>query len=364
MHYIFMLLSLFVVHALNAQQPNCDDLFVAGEYDRVVEQCEDQLNKNDYQRFQWRTAQLFSKVSPQKFEEIFFIGHMFSKMVYEHKTGKKINTNLEKYYIDQAYKDIKDLNLANHPEAQLLIAKIYYTSEKILKKPEQWSDGLSQDNEDFQQYYIDNIKSAADTNPANTQANFLLGKESIKYKHVEGDPNGVYREISNKQLYPYLVKAAEQGHEFAQVWVDAVNHWHAHLKKLNNSAKTGSPGALYRLGMNTLAEVEEEPARYEQALPFFEQAYKKGHQPSLLSLSMIYRNLQMGEQYVEILHALAKRNDADAMLRLGDYYFCQGDKGSAKTWYQNAQSNNNPLAQYSLDDLQTSMKPYGGCGDF
>ncbi|KAA3640321.1 MAG: sel1 repeat family protein [Proteobacteria bacterium] len=364
MNYIFMLLSIFVVHALNAQQPNCDELFVAGEYDRVVEQCEDKLNKNDFQRFQWAVAQLYSKVQPQKFEEIFFIGHMFSKMVYEYKTGKKLNSNLEKYYINEAFKNIKSLQITNQPEAQLLIAKIYYISEIILQKTEQWSDGSSKDNGDYQKYFLDNVKSAADANPANTQANFLLGKESIKYKHVEGDPNGVYREISNKQLYPYLVKAAEQGHEFAQVWVDAVNHWHAHLEKLNNSAKSGSPGALYRLGMNTLAEVEEEPARYEQALPFFEQAYKKGHQPSLKMLSMTYRSLRMADQFVETLHALAKRNDAEAMLKLGDYYFCQGDKDSARTWYQNAQSNNNPLAQYALDDLNTSHSPYAGCGEF
>lgn len=367
MKYFFLILILFTVLALNAQQPTCDELFMVGEYDQVVVNCKDKLDKTDYQRFQFNTAQLFSKVSPQRVEEIFYYGHMLSKLFYEYKTGKKLNSNIEKYYIDEAFKSIKPLNIKNRPDAQLLIAKLYYISEKVLKPSDNYSSDRTDrhsEKQDFEKYFIANVKSAADADNDNTMANYLLGKESVEPKHVEGDPNGVFYVVKNKKLFPYLQKAAAQENEFAQMWMTGIKNWNAHLKKLNSSADAGSPDALYKLGMDALLEANDEHEDLIKALNYFEKAYANGHQPSLKWMSNIYQRLNMSDKFVESLHGLSKQNNADAMLKLGDYYFCLHDKQKAKEWYLKAKANNNALAQYALDDLKTAHLPYEGCRYF
>ncbi|WP_395375154.1 hypothetical protein [Marinicella sp. W31] len=74
-----------------------------------------------------------------------------------------------------------------------------------------------------------------------------------------------------------------------------------------------------------------------------EQAAQQGDVPSLLALASIYkRKLSNESKYVEALQRAVKLKNTQAMIDLGDYYFCKKLRTKAKGLYQQAKDSGNP----------------------
>lgn len=96
-----------------------------------------------------------------------------------------------------------------------------------------------------------------------------------------------------------------------------------------------------------------------KALPYLERAYSNGHDPSGISLSFIYSLFVGRDKSMALLKDMAKRNNSDAMVRLGEYYdtyfsdFGYDPPKDAKPhssfqWYKKAAELNNASAMHRL----------------
>ena len=343
-----------------ATQAACLEMFEDGEYSKVINACEKLKKDSTDLGFAVLASQLFSQVSEEKIDQIFYSGIDTGIDGYYSKNGEPTYTNLEKYYIREYFSEMAALAEKGHSQARALTAKMHFIDSLIFSRS-RYSGLNGKKAKDFQMYYIKNLEHLLKENPNDVEILFLLGQQGVKLQMVQGDWRTIYYQIVDQEYYTFLKKAEEMGDPRAYYINQGVKRWNDHVGHLEKKASTNNTAALRELGYSLLHDGAT-TADYEQAIKLLEQAAQQGDVPSLMALASLYkRNMKNETKYVSTLQRAVKLNNTQAMIDLGDYYFCKKLKAKAKMLYQQAIEAGEPLAETALQGLQHDSEPIYGC---
>ena len=159
---------------------------------------------------------------------------------------------------------------------------------------------------------------------------------------------------------------ATNGHAHAQLYLAEMyksgqgvsSDYDAGHAMMLSSAENGNAEAAYRLGLQH-DRIFAEKDSLEKAIPWYEQAAKKGHKKALGRLAELYK-IESGEfankeKYLHWLHKAAEANHADSMYELAFLYnngtVIEADHGEAIRLTKGAAKYGNAEAQFNLSRM-------------
>jgi tetratricopeptide (TPR) repeat protein len=340
---------------------DCGKLFDQDQYKEVIKTCAIREAESQELQFMVSLSRFFIEISFQRLDFLFYNG----SPMYEIARGEKLFKNGEEKALKFHHERLQKFAEMGYPFAQLVVAKIFYINETIIRR----MDGkvtlpnyLKHHTQRMKQGYISHLESYIQANPDDVEVLFLLGKQGLKAENAGFRPDKRYFSIVNKQYYSYLIKSFELGHPEAQVLIDGVDNWQQHLKTENKEAEGNDVESIYAIGLRHYYNKKNQPNRLELAIEYFNKAADLKHILSLVMLKTIYsRDLPDGDKYLETVKSLVSLNHTDSMIVLGDYYLCREEKLKAKKLYEKAKSLGSPLAQVAIEDLEIDGEPSSGC---
>jgi len=346
----------------------CETSFQKKQYNKIVKNC---LNlEEDSQKAQLfkATAEILDKITYDRIESIFDYGEadpLMAKIYYK----KKLYTNLEKHYLQEAFNKLKGHSEIKTEFISLLYAKIAYInimyfqiSEGGVSSSKTWE----QENEFKSKIYYPNLEKYIQANPNDKEALYLLGVEGLRPEYpVKNTSQDTYSNVINKKYFGYLNRSAELGFYKSKKALAAVENWVSYTKKLRKIAESGDKVALFKIAEKQydtyLDSNKQRSDLLDKAIIDFDKSQALGHRYSLVMLINIYRYDKPNKRrYSELLQKYVNIYDAGFMER-GDLYWCDGNKEKAKEMYVLAQEKGDPFASYSLEDLKTKKLPIEGC---
>lgn len=361
MNQLFLLMAMFSsTKHYSAEQ--CFQLFDKQKYSSVIQNCSTIKNSLKKLKMALDLSNFFLKVPYQRLNEIFHLGFEGQEL-YEIVSKKKLLTYQEQSILFNYYSTIKDYQSLDEPLVYLLSAKLFYINEYILKQNQYSSFDESKFLKKKRVEYLDNLENYIKKVPNDSEALFLLGKEGIQLVTLLLDTKKNYYKVLDKHLYSYLVKANHLNYPMAKKYVKGVEDYNKALLRLKNEANSNNPDALYEMGEIAYINYKtENKESLNQAITYFTKAAKMNHLESIKALSDIYENeLHDYDKLLELQLKLAKLGDVDALISLGDYYFCNKKINLAKKLYEKAEKLNHPLASIALEDLKYNGEPSQGC---
>lgn len=372
---LLLILIIFFTNAIvaitQANMEKCEDAIQRIKEKEIVNNCMDLVGDLPRIKTYNAIAQLLNKVSLKRIDEIFDFGEadpLASKYMY----NKKLYTNLEKYYLKQAYASLKKHSEFNLAFLDVLFAKISFINVMYFQISESgvFNNKTIELEKNFKsKSYIPHLKRYLNTNPNDKDVLFLLGLQGIKDTFVQNqNPMILYSKVVNQELFKYLKKSATLGFYKAKVALIKVSNWEKYTSQLTKTANSNNKNALYKLGMlnyNNYIDSQYKQQDYlEKAILNFNKAQLLGHKDALKTLiSIYYRDKPNKSKYTELLKKSVNKF-SDGYLYLGNLYWCNGDKSKAKEMYiksKNKGGINATEANYSLEDLTKLKEPYNGC---
>jgi len=191
----------------------------------------------------------------------------------------------------------------------------------------------------------------AESGDANAQAN--LGNLYL---------NGTLATDDYKQAMPWLILAATQGHVEAQMQVaNSLQHGRGATKNeqqafhwIQLAAKAKHPQAQVALGLCYL-HGQGVPKNAELAISYFADCAKAGNTEAMYQLAQVFLNEgphHKPDEAQSLLHMAAENGHALSMFTLGKLYragtVLPKDDSKALYWYSQANSQDQPEAEYEL----------------
>lgn len=184
-----------------------------------------------------------------------------------------------------------------------------------------------------------NNLSAIKALSAFVKSKMVDGKMPIKYGHylsyVEAD---------------WKLNKKDPKHHYAiyQQWLNIVEQSLQNPQKLPTNALLDIATAFengYYLGKNA-----------KTALKLYQIAAKRNSPQGLYKTGELLFDDEQGLA-LNYLYKAAELKSSDAMLKLGDFYGCSGNKQQAEKWYKQAIKAGNEYAEDELESLQSDGKP-------
>ncbi|MCM1220139.1 MAG: relaxase MobL [Lachnospiraceae bacterium] len=304
----------------------------------------------------------------------------------QYQLGQLYLKNEEMKDIDKALDYLKQAEEQDNSYLKYNLGRIYLDNEEIMDidKAISYLSDAAEDNNPFAAYTLANLYSKNDFIVSDKEVAEQWYKMAFEgFSALESDQNtkvsdsvlynlgimhfnGLGTEQNIEKAIDYLVKAAQDGHEYAQyklgkIYIDGEgvkqNAEYASLW-LKASAEQGNQFAQYQLG-KIYYEEEYGLKDIYKSITYLEQSAEQGNQFAQYQLGIIYlkgddvdRNIKLAYNY--LLQA-TDQNNQFAQYQLG-MIFVKGeltntDYGKAISYFEQSAEQGNQFAQYQLGKL-------------
>jgi len=372
------LISILITFIVNAS-PNlqlktiqkCEEALKKQQQNKIVKTCLNlDSDSSDVQVYKI-VAELFVKVPYKRINEIFGYTEsdpLTSEMLYK----KKLYSNIDKYYLTEAYDKLKVYSNFKIDFVSLVYAKIAYINIMYFQIREGGilnSNTLDLEKKLVSEIYIPHLEKYISSHSNDKEVLYLLGIQGVDSAFpLNSKSYNQYFKIINFKYFKYLEESANLGFYKAINALNQVENWNKYLKNQRRYADKNDKEALYELGMqnfyNYIENGNKDLDSLEKAISDLDKSQFLGHKEALSTLINIYARYKPNkEKYTTFLKKIVVEH-GEGFLPLGNVYWCNGDKVKAKEMYLKAKAKGGILvteAEYFLQDLNKLDKPYDGC---